>query len=267
MKITFLGTGPSGRIPRPNCQWYVCKEARKPGSKSARLQSSAFFEFPNFNILVDVTQDFKKQIKRIGGKKIDYIFLTHGHSDAAGGLPQLLKDIRQNKTSTTVYAEKQTLKTAIKEMPKFDLPFRYIKPNETLDFSAKGGSASGGKDFKLVPFRVEHSFNPKFPTLGYLLKIGGSQVVYASDFKQIPLKSKKLIKNADLAILDCAAYKRAIHTHMSFPEILELAKEMKFRKIYLTQVGIAWPHYELAREIIARQAKNISLAYDGLSIS
>lgn len=256
MKITFLGTGPSGRIPRPNCQWYVCKEAEKPGSKSARLQSSAFFEFPNFNVLVDVTQDFKKQIKRIGGKKINFIFLTHGHSDAAGGLPQLSKNIRQNNASTTVYAEKQTLKTTIKEMPKLDLPLKYLTPYEEYNF----------KDFKLVPFRVEHSFNPKFPTLGYLFKIRGKQIVYASDFKQIPLKTKKLIKNADLAILDCAAYKHAIPTHMSFPEILELAKEMKFKKIYLTQVGIAWPHYEMAREIVNKQAKNISLAYDGLSM-
>lgn len=257
MKITFLGTGPSGRIPRPNCKWYVCQEAEKPGSKSARLQSSAFFEFPNFNVLIDATQDFKKQIKRIGGKKIDYIFLTHGHSDAAGGLPQLSKDIRHNNATTTVYAEKQTLKTAIQETPKFDFSLNYLTPYEEYNF----------KDFKSVPFRVEHSFNPRFPTLGYLFKIGKKQIVYASDFKQIPLKSKKLIKNADLAILDCAAYKRAIPTHMSFPEILELAKEMKFKKIYLTQVGIAWPHYELAQKIVSKQAKNIFLAYDGLEIT
>lgn len=250
MKITFLGTGPSGRIPRPNCRWYVCKEAEKPGSKSARLQSSAFFEFENFNILVDATQDFKKQIKRINGKKIDYIFLTHGHSDAAGGLMQL------SNNPTTVYAEKQTLETVIKKMSKLDLSFNYIEPDEEYNF----------RDFRLVPFRVEHSFNPRFPTLGYLFRIGGKQIIYASDFKIVPPKSRKLIKNADLAILDCAAYKRAIPTHMSFPEILELAKEMEFKKIYLTQVGIAWPHYELAQKIVSKQSKNILLAYDGLTI-
>lgn len=65
MKITFLGTGPSGRIPRPNCKWYVCKEARKPGSKSARLQSSMFLEFGNQNILIDASLDIKKQLKLI----------------------------------------------------------------------------------------------------------------------------------------------------------------------------------------------------------
>ena len=75
------------------------------------------------------------------------------------------------------------------------------------------------------------------------------------------------MKNADLAILDCAAYKHPIPTHQSFPEILKLVKELNFKKVYLTQVGIAWPHYELAQKIVSKQAKNIFLAYDDLLIS
>jgi phosphoribosyl 1,2-cyclic phosphodiesterase len=134
------------------------------------------------------------------------------------------------------------------------------------------------KDFKLTPFRVEHAFNPKFPTLGYLFEVyppkfssknlGGSakKIIYASDFKKLPLKSKKLMKGADLAILDCAAYKRPIPTHMCFPDILKLVKELKLKKVYLTQIGIAWPHYEMAQKIVQKQAKNIHLAYDGLEL-
>ncbi len=65
MRIIFLGTGPSKRIPRPDCgKWYVCREARKPGSKSARLQRSAFFEFENQNILMAV-KIVQKQNKNI----------------------------------------------------------------------------------------------------------------------------------------------------------------------------------------------------------
>ena len=76
-----------------------------------------------------------------------------------------------------------------------------------------------------------------------------------------------MIKNADLAILDCAAYNKPIHTHQSWPEALKLAKELNFKKVYLTQVGIAWPHYELAQKIVSKQSKNIFLAYDGLQIA
>ena len=263
MKITFLGTGPSGRIPRPNCKWYVCKEARKPGSKSARLQTSTFFEIEKHNILIDATDDFTKQRKLIKNKKIDYVFLTHGHFDAAGGLPQLSKDVKENHASTTIYAEKQVLKTAVKEISEFNLSFHYIVPEKQIDFSAQGGPASG---WKVTPFRVEHSFNPKFPTLGYIFQIGKKRVIYASDFKIIPPESKKLIKNADLAILDCAAYNRPIPTHQSLPEVLKFIKELNFKKVYLTQVGIAWPHYELAQKIVSKQSKNIFLAYDGFKI-
>ncbi len=258
MNITFLGTGPAGRIPRPNCgKWYVCKEARKPGSKSARLQTSTFFEFSKTNVLIDVSQDFEKQIKLLDKKQIDFIFLTHGHSDAAYGLPLLTSKKYIRRFNPIIHAEKQTFEVAEEKMPEIaDLKFKFIKPFQKYNF----------KDFRLIPFRVEHSFNPRFLTLGYLFEFDKKKIVYASDFKKMPEKSKKLIKKADLAILDCAAYKRPIPTHVSFPEILELSKELAFKKIYLTQVGIAWPHYELAQKIIAKQARNIFLAYDGLKI-
>jgi len=270
MNITFLGTGPSGRIPRPNCKWYVCQEAEKPNSKSARSQTSTFFEFSKTNVLVDITQDFEKQIKLLNKKQIDFIFLTHGHSDAAYGLPLLTSKKYIKRFNPVVHTEKRTFEVAKEKMPEIaGLSFKFIEPFQEYNF----------EDFKLIPFRVEHSFDSRFLTLGYLFEISnppkfskenligrGKKIVYASDFKKMPEKSKKLIKNADLAILDCAAYKKPIPTHVSFPEILELVKELKFKKVYLTQVGIAWPHYELAQEIVAKQAKNIFLAYDSLLI-
>ncbi|OGD25715.1 hypothetical protein A2819_02345 [Candidatus Azambacteria bacterium RIFCSPHIGHO2_01_FULL_40_24] len=266
MKITFLGTGPSGRIPRPNCgKWYVCKEAKKPGSKSARLQSSAFFsaiggsayggEFSNFNVLIDVSQDIKKQITLIKNKNINAVFLTHGHSDAAGGLKQLYW-LNKKSDLPTVYTEKNTKNILVKDSYWADFPYQEIKSLQKINFN----------NFSVIPFRVEHAFNPKFLTLGYLFEVEGKRIVYASDFKIIPSESKKLIKNADLAILDCAAYKNPIPTHQSFPEILKLVKELNFKKVYLTQVGIAWPHYELAQKIISKQSKNIFLTYDSLQI-
>ncbi|MDO8743450.1 MAG: MBL fold metallo-hydrolase [Candidatus Azambacteria bacterium] len=281
MKITFLGTGPSGRIPRPNCgKWYVCKEAKKPGSKSARSQSSAFFEFENQNILIDASLDIKKQLRRLEGvgaptktselklinpalelkggvknKNINAVFLTHGHSDASGGLKYLYQCNKPNNLPI-IYTEQKTKEVLNKESIWAGFPFQEIKPFQKINFN----------NFSVIPFRVEHAFNPKFLTLGFLFEIGGKRVVYASDFKIMPPESKKLIKNADLAILDCAAYNRPIPTHQSFPEILKLVKELNFKKVYLTQVGIAWPHYELAQKIVSKQAKNIFLAYDGREI-
>lgn len=276
MKITFLGTGPSGRIPRPNCKWYVCKEARKPGSKSSRLQSSAFFEFENKNILIDVSLDVKKQLKLIKNKNINVIFLTHGHIDAAGGLKQLQKLIKTSNLPV-LYTEKNTKKVLSKEFLWNDFPHikdslwvnfphKEIKPYEKIFFPPKADQPRADNNFTVTPFRVEHAFNPKFLTLGFMFETLKKHIVYASDFKIIPPESKKLIKNADLAILDCAAYKHPIPTHQSLPEILNLVKELNFKNVYLTQVGIAWPHYELAQKIINKQAKNIFLAYDGLKI-
>jgi len=230
----------------------------KPGSKSARRQTSTFFEFPKINVLIDVTQDFEKQIKLLDKKQIDFVFLTHGHTDAAYGLPFLALNKYKKRFDPIIYTEKQTFDTLKKKIPQItDLNLRFIEPFQEYVF----------KDFRLIPFRVEHAFNPKFLTLGYLFKIGEKRIVYASDFKEVPNQSRNLIKNADLAILDCAAYKKSIPTHVSFPEILKLNKKLGFKKVYLTQVGIAWPHYELAQKVVAKQAKNIFLAYDGLRLN
>ncbi len=255
MKITFLGTGPSGRIPRPNCKRYVCREAEKPNSKSARLQTSTFFESKNFNVLIDAGQDFKKQSKLIKNKNINAVFLTHGHIDAIGGLKELYK-FSEEKKLPVIYTEKIVRQVLIQESFWADFPFKEIQPYKKMAF----------KGFSVVPFRVEHSFNPRFPTLGYLFEINKKRIAYASDFKKMPEKSKKLVKKADLAILDCAAYKKPIPTHLSFPEVSELIRELAFKKVYLTQVGIAWPHYELAQKVVSKQFPNVFLAYDGLSI-
>lgn len=256
IKVKFLGTGPSGRIPRPNCKWYVCREAKKPGSKSARKQTSTFFGFDGINILIDVSQDIKKQLKLIKNKNIDVVFLTHGHIDAVGGLKEFYR-ITKKTNLPPVYTEKNTYNILKDESLWAEFPFKEIKLGKEIPFDT----------FSIIPFRVEHSFNPKFLTLGYLFKIGNKKIAYASDFKIIPDESKKLIKSADLAILDCAAYNRPIPTHQSLAEILKLVKELKFKKVYLTQVGIAWPHYELSQKIVSKQTKNIFLAYDGMEIS
>ncbi len=255
MIITFLGTGPAGRIPRPDCKWPVCKEAAKPRSKSARLQTSAFLEFPSLNVLIDTTQDFEKQSRLIGGKKIDFVFITHGHSDAVGGLLSFSKNYKRFGRPV-VFAEEKTFEAAGKQIFLSGLNLKFLKPLQNYDFG----------DFTLIPFRVVHSFNPRFPALGFLFKIGNKKIAYASDFKKIPAESAKLIKNADLAILDGAAYEKPIPTHANFADILTLDEKSGFKKIYLTQIGIAWPPYEQAQKIVSAKAKNIFLAYDGLKI-
>jgi len=257
VKITFLGTGPSGRIPRPNCHWPVCEEASKLNSKSRRLQTSTFLEFEKTNILIDIGLDFEKQVELLGGKKIDFIFLTHGHSDAADGLPFLTLEKYQKRFNPIIYTEKHTFEVARRAMPEIaKLNFQFIEPYKKYSL----------ENVDIIPFRVEHAFNPRFLTLGYLFEISGTRIVYASDFKIIPEQSKKFIKNADLAILDGAGFENLIPSHANFYDILKLSEELNFKKIYLTQVGIAWPPYEKAQEIVFQKAKNIFLSYDGLAI-
>ena len=59
MRIKFIGTGPDLPIPRANCNCPTCKAARKPGSKSRRLNTSVLI---NDNILIEATPYIEEQL-------------------------------------------------------------------------------------------------------------------------------------------------------------------------------------------------------------
>jgi len=253
MRIIILGSGPLKPIPRPNCYCPTCKEARRKNSKSRRTRSSALIQIDNKNILIDASPDFLKQIKREKISSIDMVLITHGHFDAVGGIKKL--DRWLNK-KIPIYLEKINWKRINKNLKNFKPIF--IKPNQKL------------KIFNLfiIPFRVFHDFRKNFPTLGFKI---GKNLVYASDFKKIP--SKKYMKGIENVILDGAMYfGKQIFSHQNTAQAIALARGLKVKNLYLTQIGHSYPPYkEAAKEINRYWKKNkgkskmkIFLTYDGL---
>lgn len=202
------------------------------GEKSRRTRSSVVVQDEKITVLIDAGPDIQEQLCREKIKKIDAVFLTHEHRDATGGL-----------------------KWISPEIPIFS-------PNK--NHKIKIGQIS------IVSFSVPHAFSDKFPTRGFIIN---KKFGYVSDCRDLPHHTQRILKNLNILTLDAAAYLlKRIPTHLSVEQAVEIAKQLKPKKLYLTQIGHTFPPHKIAEREIKKYAKKnnyssqISLAYDGLKI-
>ncbi len=286
MQTTFLGTGPAINIPRRGCACPTCKDARKPSSKSRRTNSSILIQNKRAGILIDVTPNFDNQIttelRKIRNYEnfgIDAVFLTHAHKDAAGGLRNLIKWLKENKTQTTLYTHQETLQRL---KPKIRIPksetnsklenlkIKIIKPYKLINL----------KTYKLISFPVFHGLK-RYPTFGYLIN---NKIIYASDMGGAPEKSFKYFKRAEILILDASMwFGKKIKGHFNVEQVIKFAQRniaLKSRrslgeggkKLYLTHIGHTFPPHQKAQKQINQYLINkkislkVRLARDGMII-
>jgi phosphoribosyl 1,2-cyclic phosphate phosphodiesterase len=246
MNLKFLGTGP-------------CSGIFNKTGKSKRTRSSIFIHTQNLNILIDASPDFLLQIRKNKIKQIGAILITHPHFDAYGGLKQLTNWL---KAPIPIYCQKQTwqiIKRKFKQLPK--LKFNAIIPYKIFKINK----------LPILPLPIQHSIinEKKFPTLAYKIQ----NLIYCSDVKFIPQKSRKYFHKMPHLILDAAMYfKRQIFSHLNTRDAIELAQNLKIKNLYLTQIGHSYPSHQIAQQKIYRFLKqnNIRtktiLAFDGLKI-
>ncbi|MBU1907766.1 MBL fold metallo-hydrolase [Patescibacteria group bacterium] len=263
--VTFLGTGSSVGIPREGHTDALCVAARK-GGKSRRLRSAALVECGSTQILIDAGPDILEQLRSVRPDKLKAVLLTHGHSDAFGGIAKLDKWLHHRLSGVRfpVFTDEITSK-------RLSLK---LKNPKSLDFiQVKTLSRIHIGDFAIVPFPVEHSRDERYPTRGYFF---GKSLAYASDACEIPAASKALLAGVSTFVLDGTMYfGRSMYSHLSIEQAIEAAYALKVSHLVLTQIGHSFrPHAEAQKTINAylekqnlRFPKRVTLAYDRLRLS
>ena len=110
LKVTILGTGPSGGVPRIGDVWGACDPANP---KNRRRRCSLLVQREGdegvTNVLVDTPPDCRDQLLDAGVGLLDGVLYTHDHADHTHGIDDLRVVAYNGHRRVEIYCDRATL--------------------------------------------------------------------------------------------------------------------------------------------------------------
>ena len=247
--VTVLGSGTSKGVPEIGC---VCRVCSSEDPHDKRLRASVLVETRGLRLLIDPSPDLREQALRLRLADIDAVLVTHSHYDHVGGFDDLRPFC--GNFDLPIYLRKDVdedlhrrLDYCFREHPYPGVP--------TFDMHDVGDEPFYINGLKIIPVEVMHG---KLPILGY--RIGN--FAYVTDAKTISDVEKEKLENLDVLIINSLRDKPHF-AHFSYAEAMEMVKELKPKRAYLTHFG---HEAGLHTELEARCPENVKPSYDGMVI-
>lgn len=249
MKVTILGCGTSGGVPKMPEYWGAC-DPNNP--KNRRLRASIMVEEGNTALVVDTTPDFRAQMLAARVKHLDAVLFTHDHADHVHGIDDLRGFYHQTRKKMPVYSDAQTL-AAIKH--RFDYIFKTQAgyPAMCRSVELSGGPKRIG-DITAQPFEQGHGDGI---SLGYRF----GNIAYSTDLNRMPETAFEALKDVKVWIVDALRYKQH-STHSHLEQTLTWIDRVKPQRAILTHMTWDMDYETLKREL----PDGIEPAYDGMEI-
>lgn len=254
-EIVFLGTGTSIGVPVIGCDCEVCTS---DDPKNKRLRSSLLVRSPEGTLVVDTGPDFRQQCLRENLTHLDAALFTHAHTDHIMGFDDLRRFTVGEDACLDVFANRDTLNRL---ESAFEYAFSgenryygYLKP---VPHEIDGPFSICG--WEITPLAVTHG---KVDTIGFhFLSDSGIRFAYIPDAKTLSDQTLQIIKDIPLLILD-GLHMKTHNTHLSIPESIEIAKQVKARQTWLTHFSCRVNYKEIEKDL----PENLGLAWDRLTI-
>ena len=269
LRITILGCGSSGGVPRVGGDWGAC-DPLEP--KNARMRSSILIEHwqgegaippedKRTIVLVDTAPDLRRQLLDANVQHIDAVLYTHDHGDQTHGIDDL---------RAIAYRQGARIKTYMGQDTKDDLLHRFkycfekpagrvhppildlqnlISDGDILRVSGPGG------DLTVSVFEVGHG---NINAFGFVI---GRKIAYSPDVHSITDETLALLQDLDIWIVDALRYhKHPTHAHMD--KALRWGAQAKTKKLVFTNLHIDMDYNTLCTELAGPHQP----AYDGMRI-
>jgi phosphoribosyl 1,2-cyclic phosphate phosphodiesterase len=211
-------------------------------------------EARGLSAVIDVCSEFRIACLDRGLKRLDFVLLTHAHSDHVSGLDDLRIFSQTSGKPMPIYADARTVKDIRERFAyAFNPPKEYGGGIPQYDLrEATAGFREGGWD--IVPLPVMHG--PE-PILGYRV----NDFAFITDVTVIPDSTLALLKGLDVLALDCLR-KRPHSTHLSLDQAVAYAKRIGAKRTYLIHLTHELEHEETESGL----PPEIRVAYDGLEL-
>lgn len=260
-RITILGSGSSGGVPRIGNDWGAC-DPHNP--KNRRRRCSALVTKTaaggETRVLIDTSPDLREQMLDAGITDVDAVLYTHEHADHTHGIDDLRAFFLKRRQRVQVWADDATGRMLTTRFaycfyaaPGSDYPpiiqLNAMEAGTPVTVEGAGGSITA------LPFEVHHG---TIDALGF--RIGA--MAYTPDLDGVPGASLSALQDLDLWIVD--ALRRTPHpSHWSLPQTLEWIARMKPRRAVITNLHVDLDFDTLVKELPVA----VEPAYDGLEVA
>lgn len=248
MKVTILGCGTSGGVPKMPEYWGAC-DPNNP--KNRRRRASILVEDEGATLLVDTTPDLREQMLAAGVKKLDAVLYTHDHADHTHGIDDLRGFFQTTRTKVPVYGDQQTLDI-------LKLRFEYIfKSQNGYPAICTSHLMSGPKriaGISVLPFEQGHGGGI---SLGYRF----GDVAYSTDLNRMPESAFDALKGVKVWVVDALRYEpHPTHSHLD--QTLEWIEKVQPERAIITHMTWDMDYETLVKTL----PKGVEPAYDGMVI-
>jgi phosphoribosyl 1,2-cyclic phosphate phosphodiesterase len=263
LRVTILGCGSSGGVPRVGNEWGACdpndpRNERTRCSLLVELYEGTYSHETSTVVLVDTSPDLRVQLNKAGVTHIDGLLYTHDHADQSHGIDDL---------RALVYHQRKRIPTWMDDYTANSLLNRFGYIFET----PQGSNYPALLDFEPMPPPFEHvSIQGPGGTLecqvlpqnhGEIDSLGFrfGPVAYCNDCKILPEATLDACKGVDLFVVD--ALRVTPHpSHANVAQALDWIAEVRPQYAILTNMHIDLDYAQLS----ARLPNGVVPAVDGL---
>ncbi|KIN64175.1 Beta-lactamase domain protein [Sulfitobacter noctilucicola] len=256
MRLTILGCGSSGGVPRLGGHWGACDpDEPKNTRRRCSILVERVREAGTTSVLIDTSPDMRSQLLDAGVGRLDGVLYTHAHADHVHGLDDLRMIVINMRARLPVWADAPT-KAAL--LDRFG--YAFVRPEGSmyppiLDLNEIDGEVAvkgPGGTLRFTPFLVNHG---GMDALGFRV----NDVAYLPDVAAIPEDVWPHLRGLRCWIVD--ALRREPHpTHSHLAQTLDWIADVAPEHAVLTNM-----HNDLDYATIAAETPDhIDPAFDGM---
>lgn len=252
MKLTILGCGTSGGVPRiggfeGKGAWGDCDPAEP---RNRRQRCSVLVQQDDTVVLVDTSPDCRDQLIAAQVTRLDAVIWTHEHADQCHGIDEP-RALALHQGAIDGWADERTMEVLLKR-------FGYCFSSQAAGLYnpiyrprlIDGPFAVG--PIAVTPFRQDHG---TIQSLGFRF----GPIAYANDVVALDDAALQTMAGAEIVVVDAMRYKpHPTHAHVA--RALEWIAHIKPRRAVLTNLHVDLDYRTLCQEL----PSGVEPAYDGL---